>query len=171
MRANFDKALAAILQSEGGYVNNPDDNGGPTNRGVTQAVYDDWRQDHGLAKQSVKMLSRSETMAIYRSLYWSPVHGDELPSGLDYVLFDFAINSGVNRASRYLQRALGVAEDGKIGPVTIKAASAYPPAKLIDAVLDLRLAFLKQLSDFAYFGKGWMKRIDDVRARAKAMAS
>ncbi len=170
MRATFDHALAAVLKHEGGYVNHPRDPGGATNKGVTQAVYDDWRGKHELAKQSVKLITPAEVMAIYKRLYWDAVRGDDLPAGLDYCLFDFAVNSGVKRASRYLQRAAGVIDDGQIGANTLAAVKLVPPRRLIDAVCSARLAFLKNLSTFDTFGKGWTRRVDDVRIKAKALA-
>ena len=168
-RDNFDDALAAVLIHEGGYVNDPRDPGGATNKGVTQAVYDDWRQGHHLPAQSVKGIAPVEVTAIYKHRYWDALKGDSLPTGLDYCLFDFAVNSGVSRAARYFQRSAGVTEDGQIGPATLKAASASQTIELIDAVCDLRLAFLRHLGSFNHFGKGWTMRVTDVRAKAKAM--
>lgn len=169
MRSNFDKALASVLVHEGGYVNHPKDPGGATNKGVTQAVYDDWRQDKGLARRSVRDIAPVEVMAIYKLLYWDRVKGDELPAGVDYCVFDFAVNSGVNRAARFLQRAVGVAEDGQLGPVTLKAVAAAEPRCLVDAISFARLSFLKGLTHFSTFGKGWTRRVEDVRAKAKAL--
>ncbi len=170
MRATFDQALAAVLQHEGGFVHHPRDPGGATNRGVTQAVYDDWRSNHGLAKQSVKAITPAEVMAIYKKQYWDAVQGDDLPAGVDYCLFDFAVNSGVNRAARYLQRAAGVLDDGQIGPATLRAVAGIKASALVDAICDARLAFLRNLSTFDTFGRGWTRRVEDVRARAKALA-
>lgn len=94
MRANFDASLAAVLQHEGGWSNDPHDPGGATNRGVTQGTYDLWRVDHQLPKRSVKHITPAEVMAVYKKRYWDAVRGDEMPSGVDYCLFDFAVNSG-----------------------------------------------------------------------------
>jgi len=176
MRANFDQALAAVLRHEGGYVNHPRDPGGATNRGVTQAVYDDWRKRQGMDPRSVKSITDVELAAIYKRDYWDKVRGDEMPAGLDYCLFDFAVNSGASRAARYLQSALGVAADGQIGPATLAAVKALDrdviggKAGLIDQVCDARLAFLKRLPIFDTFGKGWTRRVEDVRIKSKAMA-
>ena len=170
MRSNFDKALSAVLQHEGGYVNHPKDPGGRTMKGVTQAVYDDWREDKGLAKQSVRDITPAEVMAIYKLLYWDRVKGDALPAGVDYCVFDFAVNSGVNRAIRFLQRAVGVAEDGQLGPITLQAVSAMGADCLVDAICNARMTFLKGLKHFNVFGKGWTRRVEDVRAKAKAIA-
>lgn len=170
MRANFAPSLAAVLVHEGGFVNDPQDPGGATNRGVTQVVYDAWRLGEGLARRSVNLINDYEVGAIYRRNYWNACRCDDLPSGLDYCIFDFAVNSGVNRASRYLQRALGVVADGSIGPATVAAVSAKPTAPLIAAVNDARLAFLRHLPTFARFGRGWTQRVTDVDAMAIGMS-
>lgn len=170
MRDNFDKALALVLVHEGGYVNHPRDPGGATNKGVTQAVYDDYRLRCGLGKQSVRHIAEDEVKAIYRHQYWDMVKGDQLPAGVDYCVFDFAVNSGVHRASRYLQRAAGVAEDGVLDPVTMGAVEAMGADCLADALCNARMSFLKGLSTFRVFGKGWSRRVEDVRIIAKGMA-
>lgn len=170
MRASFSAALAALLVNEGGYVNHPRDPGGATNKGVTQTVYNDWRVASGLPERSVKDISDAEIMAVYKHRYWDKVRGDELPAGVDYCVFDFAVNSGVSRAARYLQEAAGVEQDGQIGAKTLAAVNAASPTRLIDTICDARLTFLKRLSTFDTFGRGWSRRVEDVRAHAKAMA-
>jgi lysozyme family protein len=171
MRANFDKALSAVLVHEGGYVNHPKDPGGATNKGVTQAVYDDWRVAHKLPAQTVKDITTAEVMAIYKHRYWDAINGDELPDGVDYAVFDFAVNSGVYRAARYLQEAVGVAADGQIGPVTLAAIRAKPAQDLVTAICDARMAFLKRLTTFDTFGRGWTRRVEDVRCKGRSMAA
>ncbi len=171
MRTSFDTALSAVLAHEGGFVDNPHDNGGVTNRGITQAVYDDWRHSHSLHSDPVKSISDAEVLAIYKTRYWDPIKGDDLPSGVDYAAFDFGVNSGTGRAVRYLQKAVGALQDGVIGPNTLAVVSAAPATVVIDTLCDLRLAYLKQLSNFVDFGNGWVARVGDVRAKALAMAS
>lgn len=167
--AHFSEALAYILMEEGGFVDDPRDRGGATNKGVTQAVYDAWRRESGEPQQSVRLINVSEVKAIYRRNYWAPVRGDDLPRGLDYAVFDFAINSGPSRAARFLQVAVGAVADGIIGPRTIEAIGN--PLAAIDALCDRRQAYLEGLSDFASFGDGWTARVIRVRDRAKAMAA
>lgn len=169
MKDNFAGSLDAVLVHEGGYVNHPKDPGGATNKGVTQAVYDDWRHRMSLPQQSVLKIAPSEISAIYKRQYWDTVKGDQLPAGVDYCVFDFAVNSGTNRAARYLQRAVGAIEDGQIGAVTLGAVAAIAPDCLIDSICNARLTFLKGLSTFSTFGKGWSRRVEDVRCHAKAM--
>lgn len=168
--ANFVPSLALVLVHEGGFVNDSRDPGGATNKGVTQAVYDDWRVRHGLAKQTVRAIGTDEVEAIYKHGYWDVVKGDQLPTGVDYCTFDLAVNSGVNRAARYLQRTAGVAEDGQIGPATLAVVLALPSDALIDRICDERLKFLQGLPTFGHFGDGWTTRVRDVRAKAKEMA-
>lgn len=171
MRANFDESLSLVLKHEGGFVDDPRDPGGRTNHGITQTVYNDWHVANGLPEHDVKDITAVEVMAVYKKRYWDAVKGDELPAGVDYCVFDFAVNSGVSRASRYLQRAVGAVEDGKIGPATLAAVLAKDAADVIDAVCGARLAFLRQLAIFDRFGKGWTRRVNDVRAKAEAMAA
>jgi lysozyme family protein len=167
--ANFASSLALVLQHEGGFVDDPQDPGGRTNQGITQTVYDDWRIAERLPKRDVKIINAYEVGTIYRGGYWNPCRCDDLPSGVDYAVFDFAVNSGVQRASRFLQRVASVAEDGVIGPETLRAIGTLYPLAVIDALCDLRLGFLQQLSTFKRFGKGWAARVADVDAKARDM--
>lgn len=171
MRSNFTPSLALVLQHEGGFVDHPKDPGGATNKGVTQRVYDDWRESQRLPKRSVAQINGYEVGAIYRNLYWDACRCDDLPAGVDYCIFDFAVNSGRDRAARYLQRAMLILEDGHIGPVTIEAANEWSAPALIDKVCALRLDFLKHLKIFDTFGRGWTRRVEEVCAKAKEMAS
>lgn len=156
---NFDVALRYVLGHEGGYVNHPDDPGGATNKGVTQVVYDNWRSRQGLAKQSVRKISDDEVSAIYRRQYWDVIGGDDLPSGVDYAVFDFAVNSGPARAARYLQKCIGAARDGLVGSETIAKASERDECDLIDQLCQERLKFVRGLKTYKTFGRGWERRI------------
>jgi len=171
MKTTYERALKAVLASEGGYVNNPNDNGGATNKGVTQRVYDAWRLTQGKPRQSVRVIADDEVAAIYKRQYWDAVHADDLPAGVDFLAFDYAINSGPGRAAKALQAAVGVSADGAIGIRTIAAANAVLPSIIIDRMSDGRLSFMKRLSDWAFFGKGWTRRVAESRATAKALAS
>lgn len=167
----FGQALAKVLLSEGGYSDDKLDPGGKTNFGITQRVDDAWRAQHGQPLQSVRLISQDEVSGIYRSNYWNAVQGDHLPAGVSYVVFDGAVNSGVSRSAKWLQTAIGVTADGQIGPATLRAVAAYGNAsKLIDAICDQRLAFLKGLPTWGHFGGGWGTRVASVRAQGKAWA-
>jgi lysozyme family protein len=168
----FERALSRVLVHEGGYVNHPQDPGGATNRGVTQRVYDAYRQRNGLPVQSVRGITMTEVEAIYRSAYWSLAKCDMLPVGVSYVVFDGAVNSGVAQSIKWLQRALGVTADGVVGNATLAAVHNYGNMdRLVDAICDRRLAFLKALKTWKTFGKGWASRVAAVRATGKAWAA
>lgn len=170
MQNTYAKCLAKTLQYEGGWSNNPKDPGGATMKGVTQAVYDAFRRRQGKATQSVRSISDLELQAIYRNQYWNAIRGDDLPAGVDCVVFDYAVNSGPARAAKALQSALGARADGHIGEATLEAAGRMAPADLIDKICASRLAFVKSLSTYSTFGKGWSARISSVRAYAKTLA-
>jgi len=161
MKENYPQALKQVLKYEGGYVDHPKDPGGPTNKGITQAVYDNWRKSQNLSIQSVRGIADSEVAAIYKNLYWDRVRGDDLPSGVDFAVFDFAVNSGVSRAAKMLQSVVGVTQDGQIGPATILATKTY----VAMSITNRRLAFMQSLSIWSTFGKGWSARIADVKAQ------
>ncbi len=122
-------------------------------------------------KAEVRALTKATVAPIYRKNYWDAVRGDELPAGVDYCVFDFAVNSGKGRAVPSLQRAIGVADDGKIGPITLAAARAKDAGQTVERICADRLAFLKRLSTWPTFGKGWSSRVQGVRAEALALAS
>lgn len=170
MQDNFRKSLALVLQHEGGYVNHPMDKGGPTNKGVTQRTYDAYRRARNAGSRSVKFITDDEVGDIYRSRYWDVVRGDDLPWGVDYVTFDFAVNSGPSRAAQFLQRAVGTDDDGAIGPITLAAVEKRDPIGLINQVLDARMAWLRGLWNWGTFGRGWTNRVSGVRKAALAMA-
>jgi lysozyme family protein len=166
MKRNFERSLAAVLKHEGGYSNHPKDPGGATNFGVTQRVYDAWRKNNGKPSRSVKEIEKAEVDTLYYQQYWIMVRGDQLPDGLDYATFDYAVNSGPSKAIKDLQTVLGVKVDGIPGNVTIGAAQAGEPVKTVDALCDRRMAFLRGLSTFSTFGRGWSTRVGGVRATA-----
>lgn len=163
MRDNFAACLALTLVYEGGWSDNPHDPGGATMCGVTQRVYDEDRDARQLPRQSVRLSTEAERAAIYRARYWNGVHGDDMGAGVDYALFDFAVNSGVGRAVRTLQRIVGCADDGQIGPVTLGRTRGYVliygATALTDAICHAREQFLRGLPTFATFGHGWLARV------------
>lgn len=171
--SEFERALAKVLVHEGGYVNHPRDPGGETNKGITKRVYDDFRRARSLPLVSVRNISNSEVATIYRERYWNLFNGDEMPAGVSYVVFDGAVNSGVSQSVKWLQRALvpvykGVV-DGLVGPATLAAIDTYGDLRqLIDRICDQRMAFLKALKTWNTFGKGWTRRVEDVRRLGKA---
>ncbi|MDX0592218.1 N-acetylmuramidase [Sinorhizobium medicae] len=173
--SSFKAALARVLVHEGGYVNHPRDPGGATNQGITQRTYDAYRRSKKLQPRSVQKLTAPERDAIYRRQYWDAIKGDKLPTGVDYVVFDGAVNSGPKQSIKWLQRALGSAYrgqiDGVIGLATFAALEATEDHDaLIDRICDRRMVYLRALDTWSYFAGGWTRRVQNVRAAGKAMA-
>lgn len=166
----FGKAMPHVFQVEGGYADNPKDPGGATNMGITLATLSAWR-GHPMTKMQVKNLTKDEAAQIYKAQYWDKVMGDELPAGLDYAVFDFAINSGPARAAKALQKIVGVEPDGIIGAKTITAARKFDTSSLITRYCDDRLAWMRTLGTWSTFGKGWASRVSHVREVALAFAA
>src|SRR5690606_31383462 len=123
MNKNFQQALEKVLKHEGGFVNHPADPGGATNKGITLATYRRYIKRNGTV-DDLKALTTEQAGKVYKAQYWDKVRGDDLPSGLDYAVFDFAVNSGPAKAVKELQKVLGVTQDGIIGPITLEAARA-----------------------------------------------
>lgn len=160
---NFGHSLALTLVYEGLYSNNPRDPGGATMCGITQLVYDQDREERGLPPQSVKYSTEAERASIYRRRYWGSIRGDDLGAGIDYAVFDFAVNSGVRRAVKTLQRMVGAVQDGSLGSATLARvagyATTYGATALTDAICQRRMQFLQGLPTFDAFGDGWRARV------------
>lgn len=167
----FEECLPLVLVHEGGYVNHPKDPGGATNKGITQRTYDAWCKRQGYPHASVKNITDAEVAAIYKAQYWDKVSADDLPVGVDYAVFDYAVNSGPARSAKFLQRSLGVSDDGIIGAQTLAAAQDADPNRVISEVCDNRLAWLKRLKHWPTFGKGWTRRVEEVKRTSLSMAS
>lgn len=165
---NFEKCFALVLKNEGGYVDNPKDPGGATNLGCTKAVWEAWI-GRTATKDEIKALKPADVMPLYRKKYWDAVKGDELPKGVDYAVFDLAINSGPGKAVKTLQRAVGTNPDGAIGPATLAAVHARSPRELATLICEARLAFLQSLPTYDTFGKGWSRRVSEVENMAFSM--
>lgn len=153
---------------EGGYVNNPRDPGGMTNLGVTAINWQNWTRSI-VSETAMRALTLDDVRPFYRANYWNALSADGLPSGVDWVVFDFGVNSGVLRSARYLQRVLGVNQDGHIGPIVIDAAKKRNSKELIGLICDARQEFLESLSTFDKFGRGWLRRVTEVRTQAESL--
>lgn len=168
MANNFERSLAYVLKHEGGYVDHPKDPGGRTNLGVTQKTYEQW-VERVVTEAEMKALTTDDVAPIYRSEYWNRIRGDALPLGVDYALFDFAVNSGVRRAVRTIQRIVGANDDGVMGPFTLGAIKSMDSADLIEDLCNARMAFLRDLPHWDTFGRGWTRRVNEAEDIAKAM--
>lgn len=175
MKENFSKLLPLLWAHEGGYVDHPKDPGGATNFGITFNTLQAYR-GRKITKADVRALTKIEAAAIYKQEYWDRIWGDKLPSGLDYAVFDDTVNSGAKRAITRLQRVLGMTGkdvDGLMGSETLDRVMKdhRPIAVLITDYCDARLSWLKTLSTFKTFGKGWTSRVQNVATQARAMAN
>ena len=170
--SRFPACLTIILKFEGGYVDHPKDPGGATNHGITRKTLAAWRGIalRQLPKSAVRALGDEETEAIYKSRYWDICRCGELPPGVDLVVFDGAVNSGPSRSVKWLQSSLGVGADGALGPKTLSAVKSANPRQLVAAILDHRKKFLKRLSGWKTFGRGWSARLSAVKKAAIAVA-
>ena len=168
MNNNWKQAFDLMLKSEGGYVHHPSDPGGRTNLGVTQATWENW-VGRGSDEAEMRGLTPEKVEPMYKKKFWDAVRGDELPMGLDYLMFDFAVNAGAGRAIKTLQTAVGVTPDGGFGPMTMAAVQAVDPNELIERFSQAKEDFYRSLTTFATFGKGWLNRVADVKVKASAM--
>ena len=165
MNKNYDHSLEMLLEHEGGFVNHPDDPGGITNLGVTKKVYEDW-VEREVSEQEMRDLAKEDVALIYKRNYWDRCKCNSLDSGLDFAVFDWAVNSGKSRASKALQRIVGVEADGGIGPMTLQAVAEVEPEEIIKQMHYVRDKFYRSLDTFEVFGKGWVRRNDETKEQA-----
>jgi len=170
MNQNFEKCMEMLLVHEGGFVdgNKIGDPGGLTNMGVTKKTYD---HHHGtdIDEEGMRNLTVEDVMPIYRTNYWERCRCQDLPSGVDWAVFDWAVNSGPGRAIKALQRAVGALEDGAIGPHTMMCVKDNKPSEIINRMSVYRDSFYRELSTFDTFGRGWLRRNDETREQALEM--
>ena len=159
---NVDRAFTELLGHEGSYSNHPADPGGETMWGITIAV----ARENGYAGE-MKDMPQSVAKAIYRKRYWLDIF-DQTPYRVAFQVFDGAVNSGVVQSVKWLQRAVGVKDDGQFGPITLRAVQAASPANVVLLFNAERLLFMSGLSTWASFGRGWARRIaGNLRAGAE----
>jgi lysozyme family protein len=170
MKETYNEAIAQVYKYEGGYSNDAGDPGGPTNYGIT--IIDArkyWKPD--ATANDVKSMPKSVAAQIYEEHYAHPLAYDQLPSGVDFAILDYGINSGISRATKVLQRIVGVTPDGVMGPSTLSATSKANSVNLINGIYSERLSFLQGLSTWRLFGKGWGSRCNTGKAFALQLAS
>ena len=168
MKDNFEKCLLLLLSHEGGFVDHPKDPGGMTNLGVTKKVYDKWIGRKSTEKE-MRNLTPADVAIIYKNNYWDKVRGDDLPSGLDWCAFDWAVNSGSGRPAKAIQKAVGATADGAIGPMTLQAVADKDPKNIIESVYHTRQKFYEGLKTFETFGRGWTRRNKETLEQALEM--
>ena len=154
---NFDQAFDILLKHEGGFSDHPADRGGKTRYGITEAVAREVGYRGDMRELPLDLAKR-----IYKDRYWDAVRADELPEAVRYAVFDAAVNSGPRQAIRWLQRAVGVRDDGIIGPQTLAAVRAANPERLLRRFLSQRLRFMTNLPNWGSFSRGWARRIADL---------
>ena len=170
MQSNFETCLKLMLAHEGGFVNHPQDPGGMTNLGVTKRVWEEWT-GHEVDEKQMRALTPDAVAPLYKRKYWDACRADELLDGVDYAVFDVAVNSGVGRAVKLLQSCVGATPDGGFGSITMALTkkAEQDPARLIELYCAKRLEFLQSLKTFETFGRGWSRRVQEVKDKALGM--
>ena len=168
MKENYDDCIVMLLHHEGGYVFDERDPGGETNLGVTKKVYEEYL-GREVTSQEMKDLQPSDVKPLYKKLYWDRCKCDDLPSGLDWAVFDWAVNSGTGRASKAVQKCCGAEQDGAIGPKTLALVDGQNTAYMIEKFGEIRQDFYESLSTFKHFGKGWTRRNKETTEKALTM--
>ena len=175
MKDNFESSLALVLKSEGGFTTDTHDNGnklpdgraGSTNLGVTQANWEAF-VGHPVTWDNMKALTPETVAPFYKRKYWDMAHCDDLPNGLDYLVFDFGVNAGVGRSIKTLQTAIGVTADGSLGPLSLSAINNLESKLLIERFTDAKEKFYKSLNNPIY-EKGWLARVEQTEKSAMSM--
>lgn len=148
--SNFDVFIERVLDHEGGYVHDPRDPGGETQWGISKRAFP-W--------VNIKILTRKQAIELYREHYWNRAHCDEFPEAIQFQILDAAVNHGIGNAIRWLQRAVGAADDGIVGPRTIAAVNDSEASDVVLAFNAERLDFYTKLSTWNVYGKGWVRRV------------
>jgi lysozyme family protein len=176
MQSNWKQAFEQMLKSEGGFTDDEQDKGnklpdgrkGSTMLGVTQF---NWEQHigHEVTHDQMRKLTPADVEPLYKKKYWDVVRADELPSGIDYMVFDMGVNAGPGRSIKLLQASVGVPADGGFGPLTMAAVQAANPVELIEQFSRNKESFYRGLDDFKTYGTGWLNRVVEVKAKASLM--
>lgn len=176
MISNWNKSFNLVVQSEGGFSDDirdpgnrlPDGRSGCTMWGCTQTNWEAY-VGHKVTHDDMRALTKEDVKPLYKAKYWDAVAGDQLPLGVDYAAFDFAINAGPKQCRILMQRALGVADDGAFGPRTLGAIQAANKTDLLHKFSAVKIEFYKALDNFPTYGKGWLNRVENVEKVASTM--
>ena len=176
MQSNWTESFKQLLAHEGGFSDDtrdpgnklPDGRAGSTMLGVTQA---NWEAHigHEVRHDDMRALTGADVEPLYKRKYWDAVHADDLPSGIDFAVFDMGVNAGPGRSIKLLQSALGVNPDGGIGPMTMAAIQAADALELLEKFSQEKEAFYRSLPTFGTYGNGWLNRIASVRSQASSL--
>ncbi len=173
----FEKALAHVLEMEGGFTDDANDPGGPTNRGITLAVFAAWNRvklsdaNRAALIRDLKQIDTATVREIYRKRYWDTAHCAELHPALGFMHFDAAVNHGFGTAIRCLQEAVGVDVDGEFGPETRAAVARAPLSTILENYASIRRRRYRALPHFWRFGRGWLRRVETTLERARILAA
>lgn len=154
MSLTFQQIFDRLIGREGGYVNDQRDPGGETNWGVTKRT----AQANGYTG-NMKTMTRQQAYEIYYRAFWLRYNCEQMPDAVAYQFFDAAVNHGFGNASRMLQRAVGVLDDGIIGKYSLEAINSNPISDTLMVLNGERLNFYTRLKNFDRFGKGWVNRV------------
>lgn len=163
-QSRFGSVIAQVLKSEGGYVNSPHDPGGETNMGISKRAH---------PEVDIANLTPEQACDIYYASYWRPIRGKDLPLPLALLVMDHAVNAGIDRAARILQKLVGVKQDGVIGSKTVAAAQkAYEQhgTDLIKWYSRDRIAYYAAIDGWKHWGPGWTHRVQEVTILATKWA-
>jgi lysozyme family protein len=176
MQSNWKQAFEQMLASEGGFTDDerdpgnklPDGRKGSTMLGVTQFNWEQYT-GHQVTHEQMKKLTPADVEPLYKKKYWDAVRADELPSGIDYLVFDFCVNAGAGRAIKTLQTSVGTTPDGGFGAITMKAVQTINEADLIERFSQEKETFYRSLTTFVTYGKGWLNRVEQVKVKSTSM--
>lgn len=191
---SFEQALKFVLKEEGGFVDNPRDPGGATNKGIIQNTYNTYRTNKSLPLRSVRDIEDHEVSDIYQSVYWIPAHCAELKTRIGICHMDWSANHGVSHftwakehnvipqeawdkgirgAIETLQEAVGVMNDGIFGPKTRLAIELEDEFELMKNYNNLRREWYKHRvvtrPDQAEFLSDWLGRVDRLEAYCESL--
>ena len=173
MLNNFEKSLQYVLESEGLFTDNPLDSGGATMKGITLDTYRLFKKNTHLTPNDLKNISDADISTIYLNQYWNACRCSELPNGIDYCVFDMAINSGTGMSVKLLQKSVGTDIDGVLGSITLALIKGKDQLGLIRAFSDQKESFYRNVvakrPSQSVFIDGWLARINDVQERAIKM--
>lgn len=154
--------MVEILRCEGGYTDHPSDPGGATNLGISlrfaQDIALDLDDDGDTDASDIRLMDISKATELYRKHFWDACSCDNLPHGIDLLVFDIAVNQGVGSSKRLLQSQLEVTVDGVVGPKTLEAVRAAHPLSLLLNLTAKRILRYERTANFETFGEGWINR-------------